>query len=63
MIPKKQKLVNFTLYIFNNYPQKSTPKFGLMLNSSWSNDKSKGQILIKIYESDIHENQIEQRTQ
>ena len=39
------------------------PKFRLILNNSWSNEKSKGQILIKIYESDIHKNLIEQGIQ
>ena len=53
-ITQKPKLVNFTLYICNNCPQKSTPRFELILNSSWSNDKSKGQISMKTYKSDIH---------
>ena len=39
------------------------PKFGLILNSSWSNDKLKGQTLMKIYESDIYRKLIEQGIQ
>ena len=34
-----------------------------MLNSSWSNDKSKGQTLLKIDKSDIHGKLIEQGVQ
>ena len=45
---KKPKLSNFTLYIRSNCPRKSTPKFRWILNSSWSNEKLKGQTLVKI---------------
>ena len=30
------------------------PKFGLKMNSRWSNVKLKGQMMMKIYELDIH---------
>ena len=39
------------------------PKFGLILSSSWSNDKYKGQIYMKIYKSDIRRKLIEKKIQ
>ena len=36
------------------------PKFRLILNNNWSNDKLKGQTLMKIDESDMHRKLIEQ---
>ena len=56
----KPKLLHFTFYVFNNCRRKSTLKFGLILNSSWTNEKSKGQILMKIYGLDINGKLIEQ---
>ena len=52
-MPEKPKLSNFTLYFRSNCPRMSTPKFGLILNSNWSNVKLKSQTLVKINESDI----------
>ena len=59
-IPKKQKLSNFTLYFRSNCPRKSTLKFILKMNNSWSNVKLKGQSSMKFYESNIHRKLIEQ---
>ena len=47
-------LLNFTLYFKSNYPRKSTPKFGLKINSQWSNVSLKDQMVIKFYELHIH---------
>ena len=53
-IPKRPKLSNFTLYFKSNCPLKSIPKFGLKMNSRWSNVKLKDQMVMKFYKSDIH---------
>ena len=53
-IPKKPKLSNFTLYFKSNCTCKSTPKFGLKINSRWSNVKLKGQMMMKFYDFSIH---------
>ena len=59
-IPKTPKLSNLTSYVCSNSPRMSTPKLGLILNSNWSNDKSRGQTLKKIWQSNILEKLIEQ---
>ena len=50
-ITKTPILANFTVYICSCSLQKSTPKFGLILNSSWSNGKLRDQNLMKIFKS------------
>ena len=60
-ILKTPKVENLTPYICSNIPQMLTPKFRLILNSSWSNNKSTRETLKEICESDIHGKLIEQR--
>ena len=55
-IRKKPKLSNLTMYLKSNCPHNSTPKFGLKMNSRWSNIKLKGQIVMKFYDLAIPKN-------
>ena len=51
---KRPKLSNSSLYFKSNWSCKSTPKFGLKINSDWSNVKLRGQMILEFYEFTIH---------
>ena len=54
MIPKRPKLSNSNLYFKSNWSRKSTPKFGLKINSRWLNVKLRGQMIIEFDDFTIH---------